>query len=98
MTLKKDKQKVLGEIFGEDRVRSFLELQPPAGVDADFHVLERSYRGMGAENFTTLLELFTAAGRNLSATNPQGQTLLEILSEHQNSSAYQAALLDRLKP
>ena len=30
MSLKKDKEKVLGEVFDDERVRSFLNYQPPA--------------------------------------------------------------------
>ena len=31
MSLKKDKQKILGEVFDDDRVKSFLNYQAPAG-------------------------------------------------------------------
>lgn len=92
MTLKKDKQKVLGEIFDDARIKTFLDFDAPEGVDADFHVLEKAYRGMGAENFTTFLKFFTDAGRNLQAVNTQGQTLLEIISEHEQGKTYITAL------
>ena len=41
MSLKKDKQKVLGEVFDDERVKSFLDYQAPSGVSADFHLLEK---------------------------------------------------------
>ena len=91
-TLKKDKQKVLGEVFDSARVAEFLITQAPVGVDVDFHALERAYRGMNIDNFVEFLELFTDAGRNLQATNPQGQTLAEIAAEHAFGSDYVAAL------
>ena len=92
MALRKDKQKVIGEVFDDDRIRAFLDLQPPAGVDADFHVLEKAYRGMNAENFATFLGFFIAAGRNVQARNHEGQTLLEIITCHQRAEDYIAAL------
>jgi len=40
MVLKKDKKKVLGEYFSDERIKSFLQFSPPDGTDPDFHVLE----------------------------------------------------------
>jgi hypothetical protein len=37
--LKKDKQKVLGEVFDDARVKSFLDYEAPAGVSTDFQLL-----------------------------------------------------------
>lgn len=90
--LKKDKKKVLGEVFDDERVRSFLNYLPPEGVDADFHVLERAYRGMNIENFETFLNFFCAAKRNINATNQYGQTILGIVSRHRHGGEYGDAL------
>ncbi|MEH6639302.1 MAG: PA4642 family protein [Porticoccaceae bacterium] len=95
-TLKKDKQKILGEVFDDARIKTFLDLDAQEGVDADFHVLEKAYRGMEVENFATFLGFFIAAGRNLNATNPQGQTMLDILSTQAPAEAYLTALQQRL--
>jgi hypothetical protein len=48
---RKDKQKIVDEVWTEERIRSFLDLQPPAGMDADFHRLQRAYQSMRAEDF-----------------------------------------------
>ena len=93
--LKKDKQKVLGEVFDSARVAEFLTEHAPAGVNADFHALERAYRGMTIDNFVEFLDLFQAAGRNLKAANPSGQTLAEIATEHTNGADYASALQQR---
>mgnify|MGYP001157896011 FL=1 len=95
MVLKKDKKQVIGEVFDADRLRTFLDIQPPAGVDPDYHVLEKAYRGMGAENFATFVELFAAAGRNLQARNPTGQTLAEVIAGHRHAEPYLEALSGR---
>ena len=88
MSLKKDKQKVLGEVFDDERVKSFLDYQPPTGVDGDFHLLEKAYRGMNLDNFATFLQFFKEAGHNLDAANPEGKTLVQIASEHGHGGDY----------
>ncbi|WP_045857249.1 PA4642 family protein [Teredinibacter purpureus] len=92
MSLKKDKQKVLGEVFDDDRVRSFLHVESYEGIDTDFTALERAYRGMKADNFATFLTFFIEDGRNINAKNPEGKTLLQIASDHRLSDAYIKAL------
>lgn len=92
MSLKKDKQKVLGEVFDDQRVKSFLDFQAPEGVDQDFHLLEKAYRGMNIDNFETFLKFFLEAGHNLNATNPEGQTLSEVVGEHGHGEDYLEAL------
>ena len=96
MALRKDKQKVLGETFDDERIKTFLDFTAPAGVNPDFHVLEKAYRGMGVENFSTFLIFFTAAKRNLKAINPQGQTILDIVSSHDRGKDYLIALQHHL--
>lgn len=88
MALKKDKQKVLGEVFDDARVKSFLNFQPPAGVDADFHVLEKAYRGMNIDNFATFVQFFIEDGRNINATDNQGKTLLTQVQNHRLGAEY----------
>jgi hypothetical protein len=92
MAPKKDKEKVLGEIFDDARVKSFLSYDPPAGVSADFHLLEKAYRGMNIDNFRTFLAFFKEAGRDLNAINPDGKTLVDIVAEHGHGKAYVQAL------
>ncbi|MBR9910516.1 MAG: hypothetical protein GYB33_09225 [Gammaproteobacteria bacterium] len=92
MALKKDKQKVLGEVFDDARIKTFLENEPYGGANADYHVLEKAYRGMKAENFATFVEFFQAEGRDINATNSAGQTLLQVVQEHRLAEEYIAIL------
>jgi hypothetical protein len=92
MALKKDKQKVLGETFDDERVRTFLEPTSRNGFDGDYLLLERAYRGMKADNFETFLRFFNEAGHNINAQNPDGMTLLQIAQEHTQSADYVKAL------
>lgn len=93
MSLKKDKQKVLGEVFDDDRIKSFLLFEPPVGTNADFHLLEKAYRGMIAENFITFLTFFKEDGRDINATNPDDKTILDIVRQHRHGDEYIDALI-----
>jgi hypothetical protein len=86
MVLKKDKEKVLDEVWTEARVESFLHVEPPVGVDRDFHRLHKAYQSMRADNFTSFVAMFIADNGNINATNPEGETVLSIASQHRNST------------
>ncbi|WP_105103602.1 PA4642 family protein [Microbulbifer pacificus] len=88
MSLKKDKQKVLGEIFDDERIAGFLIGDAPEGFNRDFYLLERAYRGMKVENFETFVHLFKEQGLDLNSQSPEGQTLLARIGEHEQSSEY----------
>lgn len=95
MALKKDKQKVLGETFDDERVRTFLEPCSRPGVNEDFALLERAYRGMKADNFETFLGFFIDAGKDINACNPDGATLLSLVHGHAASQDYAQALITK---
>ena len=90
--LKKDKAKVLDEVWTEDRVRSFLDLQPVEGVDPDFHVLLKAYQSMRASDFELFIGFFQNAKRDVNARNPSGQSLLDIASQHRNGNEFVSVL------
>ena len=86
--MRKDKEKVLDEVWDEARIAGFLELRPADGSDPDHHALLFAYRGMREDDFATFIEMFVSAGRNLNATGRDGRTLLEELAEHRYGAAY----------
>lgn len=90
--MRKDKKQVIGEELNDEQIRRFLSAEPPAGVEGDYHTLERAYRGLRAEDFQRFLIFFIAAGRNVRATNPQGETLADVIEQHAQASDYLAAL------
>lgn len=90
--LKKDKAKVLDEVWTEERVRSFLDQQAAEGVDPDFHMLLKAYQSMRDSDFELFVGFFQAAGRDINAKNPAGQTLLDIVRQHRNSGEFAAVL------
>lgn len=88
-----DKPKVIGEEWSDERVRSFLAIEPAdAGENADFHVLQKAYRAMRAEDFERFIGFFVEAGRNLDAVGESGETILDHILQHQSSTAYADAL------
>jgi len=86
--LKKDKEKVLDEVWTEERIHSFLNLTPPAGVNADFHALNTAYKSMRADDFAIFVEFFGQAKRDFQAKNPEGQTTLDIIQQHRKGGEY----------
>jgi hypothetical protein len=89
---RKDKKKVVDEVWTPERVQSFLHLEPPTGIDPDFHRLRRAYQSMRVEDFEDFVELFTGAGGKLDARGPEGLTLLEELRNHAHGAPFAAAL------
>ncbi|WP_369600547.1 PA4642 family protein [Hahella sp. SMD15-11] len=84
--------KVVGEVWEDERLRSFLELKPLDGTDPDYHVLRQAYEHMPEEPFARFVGFFVEAGRNINATGPDGETLLARISRHRRSQAYAEAL------
>lgn len=85
---RKDKQKVLDEVWTIERVKSFLDIEAPVDVNIDFHRLLKAYQSMREENFAQYVELFKASGGDLNACNEQGETVLEIINQHANGAPY----------
>lgn len=94
MTLRKDKAKVLGESFDDDRIRTFLQVEPYGNLSRDYCALERAYRGMNAENFATFVRFFVEAGMDINAVDNFGKTLAETISGHRHGGEYLIALLN----
>ncbi len=92
MVLKKEKEKILGEVFDEERIRTFLEFGPPQEGEQSYHLLEKAYRGMIAENFATFVQLFVEAGHDINIKNNHGNTFLQTIKKHKQSEAYISAL------
>jgi hypothetical protein len=85
---KKDKEKVLDEVWTEERVKSFLNLSAPVHVNEDFHVLYSAYKSMRLDNFAEFLVFFKDAGRDFSAKNEAGETVADIVANHKKSAGF----------
>lgn len=86
--MKKDKKKVLDEVWTEDHVRSFLNVRSHDGTPEDFHMLLKAYQSMRASDFELFVGFFRDQGRDLNATGKDGRTVLEIVSTHRHGVEY----------
>jgi hypothetical protein len=86
--MRKDKEKVLDEVWTEERVKSFLEVRSYDDVEEDFHMLLKAYQSMRVEDFSKFVNFFIEEGRDLNSADPQGRTVLSIVQRHRRSTAY----------
>lgn len=85
---KKDKEKVLDEVWTTEHIKSFLDILPPDGLDRDFHALNTAYKSMRLEDFSTFVGFFVAGKRNLKAKNAYGETALDVMKQHRQGADY----------
>lgn len=86
--MKKDKEKVLDEVWTEDHVKSFLNVRPSDNTDEDFHMLLKAYQSMRASDFELFVGFFLGENRNINAPGKNGNTMLDIVSEHRLGTEY----------
>lgn len=92
MSLKKDKEKVIDPVWGEERIREFLDLQPPANENADHHKLLKAYQSMREEDFDDFIGFFVTAGGILDSKNEKGQSVSDIIGTHRHGQPYLDAI------
>ncbi|MEX0738746.1 MAG: PA4642 family protein [Pseudohongiella sp.] len=76
------------EEWSDERIRSFLDLEPPESVPAAYHILTKAYRGMLPEHFARFVPFFVAAGHDVNVTLPNGTTFLDHVSQHRAATPY----------
>ena len=69
------------EAWSDERVFAYLNQLPPEGVNADFHVLYHAFKHMRPSDYERLLTQFVADGRDVNATNPEGQRIHDVIAE-----------------
>ncbi|MZR62277.1 PA4642 family protein [Alcanivorax sp. DP30] len=92
MAERKDKKKVIGEPMTDEQIKVFLDVPAEEGVSTDFHMLEKAYRALRAEDFERFIAFFKEQGRDLNARDPEGRTLLAHIGSHQKCEDYAEAL------
>jgi len=91
--LRKDKEKVLDEVWTEDHVRSFLDMRPFDDLDADFYMLLKAYQSMRASDFELFVGFFGEQQRDVNARDKDGKTVLNIVNTHRHGKPYAEILL-----
>ena len=86
--MRKDKEKVLDEVWTEEHVKSFLQVRPHDGSDENFYILLKAYQSMRAADFELFVGFFGNESRDINATGKDGRTLLDIVSTHRHGIEY----------
>ena len=76
------------EEWSDERLKSFLNLEPPIQTASDYNVLLKAYRGMTEELFTRFIPIFQQAARDLNCSLSDGSTFLDLVYEHRKSAGY----------
>ncbi len=96
--IRRDKAKVIDEVWTDARVKEFLDTITPAQSsesfpgDRDFYVLLRAYQAMRIEDFSKFLSYFIQAGGNIHATNGRQQTISTFISSHRKAKPFIKAI------
>lgn len=90
--MKKDKAKIVDEVWTQARVKAFLDVQPVADSAPDFHKLLKAYQSMRIEDFTTFVAFFIEQQGDIDAVNANGETVLSIIKEHRHAGPFVAVL------
>lgn len=90
--MRKDKAKVVDEVWDDERIESFLQVGVPADESADYHLLINAYRAMRSEDFERFVARFRATGRDVSAIGRNGETAAQTLAAHRHATAFINAL------
>ena len=70
------------EEWSDERVFAYLTQLPPVGVNGDFHVLYHAFKHMRPNDYERLLPQFVTDGRDVNATNPEGQRIHDVIAEY----------------
>ena len=92
--MRPDKQKVIDEVWDDERIESFLSKTPMGDErNADYSALLNAYRSMRPGDFERFIERFRDLGRDLNATSNTGQTLLHLIADHRHGADFREILL-----
>ena len=89
--MKKDKVKVLDEVWTEARIAQFLDVEPPANINRDHYQLLKAYQSMRLNDFATFVDMMRDQERDLAASH-EGKTVADIIGTHRLGSQYAALL------
>lgn len=80
--------KVLDEDWSDDRVRSFLTLQPFDDSPVNFHRLNKAYQAMVLADFSRFVGFFIEQGGDLNEVGADGRNMLDMVSSHGRGEGY----------
>ncbi len=80
------------EEWSDDRLKTFLDVEPPEGMPAGYNMLLRAYRGMTADLFERFVAFYVEAGHDIDVALEDGSTFLDLVAGHRRSTAYASIL------
>lgn len=80
------------EQWDDERLRGFLELEPPADMPADYHILLKAYRAMTPEFFARFIPIFVENGHDPDVRLEDGSRFIDHLRQHRRAGPYIEAL------
>jgi|TARA_B100000315_G_C14383368_1_gene498506 hypothetical protein len=80
------------EEWSDERLKTFLKQLPPDGMPTDYNILLIAYRSMTAELFARFIPLYIEAGKDLNVVLQNGNTFLDLVSQHRKSTQYASIL------
>lgn len=87
--MRPDKQKVVDEVWDDERIESFLDKSPMGEEKSrDFSALLHAYRSMRPGDFERFVACFVALGRDLDARSNTGDTLLATITRHRHAAPF----------
>jgi len=90
--MRKDKVKIIGEEISDERIKSFLDLEPADNTPSSLYKLLKAYRGLRSDDFARFVNFFTQQGFDLLAKDQNGNDFISIISNHKNAASYLAAV------
>jgi hypothetical protein len=92
--MRPDKQKVVDEVWDDERIESFLDKTPMGDEQSrDFSALLNAYRSMRPGDFERFVTRFKALNRDLDAQSNEGQTLVSLIADHRHGADFREILL-----
>ena len=88
MALKKDKQKVFGGSWSEEKLRNYLTATPLANCSDEFSIVYKAYQQMLPEHFEQFIALYEEEGLPKNPQNQEGETILDVILQHSASVEY----------
>jgi hypothetical protein len=86
--MRKDKEKVIDEVWTEDHIRSYLNVRSYDGTAQDYHMLIKAYQSMKAEDFELFVAFFLEDGRDVNAIGKDGRTAMAVITTHRHGVPY----------
>lgn len=92
--MRPDKEKVVDEVWDDERIESFLHKSPMGEEHSrDYSALLNAYRSMRPGDFERFLNRFAALDRDVNARSNAGLTLLATIADHRHGAPFRELLL-----